>query len=90
MILQNALEAKKTEKECGGDEAEKECGGYEARKAAEDDLVTLMSDMEIAGAVSNEFCNCTRKCATKKCPCLSNSRVCNELCHKNNNSCTNI
>ena len=86
MILQNALEAKKAENDCGGDEA---------RKAAEDDLVTLMSDMEIAtdveaNAVNNEFCNCTRKCATKKCPCLSNSRVCNELCHKNNNSCTNI
>ena len=59
----------------------------------EDELASLLSGMDIghesqAGSL-NKYCSCTRKCATKKCPCFSSQRVCNELCHKHNNKCTN-
>lgn len=61
--------------------------------AVEDDLASLLSGMDIAqddqDASLKKFCCCTRKCATKKCPCFSSNLVCNELCHKHNNNCTN-
>ena len=58
---------------------------------ASDGLADLLSGMDITGVKKKKvFCACTRKCATRKCPCLSAQTVCNELCHKNNNACTNV
>ena len=38
---------------------------------------------------SDISCNCTRKCATKKCGFFASKSACGALCHKYNNSCTN-
>ena len=85
LIVESALAAKQALAEVA------EAVAKETEKDAEDDLVTLLSDLEIAKeAEVVGFCTCTRKCATKKCPCLSANRVCNASCHKNNNKCTNI
>ena len=59
-----------------------------------DELAALLCGMEINNGSErqvdkNQFCSCTRKCATKKCSCYLSNTICNELCHKSNNSCTN-
>ena len=65
--------------------------GGTATADASDGLEDLMSGMTISGVKEKKvFCVCTRKCATRKCPCLSAQSACNELCHKNNNTCTNV
>lgn len=68
-----------------------ECGDKEVTR--EDELASLLSVLDIGqeaqDASLKKFCSCTRKCATKKCPCFSSNCVCNELCHKHNNKCTN-
>ena len=59
----------------------------------EDELASLLSVLDIGQEAQDsslkKYCSCTRKCATKKCPCFSSNCVCNELCHKHNNKCTN-
>ena len=76
-----------------GDEVPRVDGAGGSEVPREDELASLLSVMDIGheseDASLNKYCICTRKCATKKCPCFSSNRVCNELCHKHNNNCTN-
>ena len=86
MILKDALKAVEKKKDVASEGTKDPVVATE-----EDELADLMSNIDI-GKGSNgveSFCSCTRKCATKKCPCFSNRSVCNELCHRSNNSCTN-
>ena len=78
MILESAIANAKTAKKV---EDEKE--------SSEVDLASMMQGLDIVVKTSSVYCNCTRKCATKKCSCLSSNVACNELCHQYNNSCTN-
>ena len=60
-----------------------------------EDLVNLLLglNIEVAGKTcgkSDVFCKCTRKCATRKCPCFNAKSPCNELCPPHNNICTNV
>ena len=60
-----------------------------------EDLVNMLLglDIEDTGKTcgkSDVFCKCTRKCATRKCPCFNAKSPCNELCHPHNNICTNV
>ena len=59
-----------------------------AKKAAkvEDTFEDLFSKMNL---IDDVFCNCSRKCATKKCACVQNKKHCGAMCHKMNNSCMN-
>ena len=34
-------------------------------------------------------CECTGTCASKRCMCFKNKRICNSRCHKGNRRCTN-
>ena len=88
MILKDALAAVEKKKDDVTSEGTKDCPVVATE---EDELADLMSNIDIAKEcnVVESFCSCTRKCASKKCPCFSNNRVCNELCHGSNNKCTN-
>ena len=88
MILKHAVATKAADQNPAVEVVEA-VGTGEATAA--DELEDLMSDMTISGVKKKKvFCLCTRKCATRKCPCLSAQSACNELCHKNNNACTKV
>ena len=85
LIVQSALAAKQAMSEVV------QAVAKETKKNDEDELATLLCDLDIGKeAEVVEFCDCKRKCATKKCPCFHANKVCNPLCHKSNNNCTNI
>ena len=88
MILKNAAAAQDIAIKPAEEEIE---GTGEATTADTDGLGDLLAGMSITGAIKKKiFCTCTRKCATRKCPCLSARTACNELCHKYNNVCINV
>ena len=93
MILKHAVASQDVVKQAAAEEVEVEGTGQgkDATADASDGLADLLSGLDITGVKKKKvFCACTRKCATRKCPCLSAQTICNELCHKNNNACTNV
>ena len=90
MILRHAIASQDNVQKPAVEVVEAVGTGEAATGDASDGLEDLMSGMTISGVNKKVFCACTRKCATRKCPCLSALSACNELCHKNNNRCTNV
>ena len=83
--------------DCGLSAAKVEAALVSAKVEDPEDIVNQLLEMNLNDEVSkpnstktsDTWCNCTRKCATKKCGCFASKSSCGPLCHRYNNSCTN-